>query len=128
MFFRRRLLDCGFYFDPRWKAVGDAAWVVALLQAKVRMQTLWEPLAIFTFTGENLGATPVSAAEGESLREGARFTTVRTAAAVLAHRIRKGLAGAYRRRRVEIEAYTLDSPDKRQRRTSDGVGSNWPST
>src|ERR1700730_3929843 len=57
-FFRRRLLERGFYFDPQWKSIGDAVWVATLLEANVAMATLHEPLAIFTQTGQNLGGAP----------------------------------------------------------------------
>jgi glycosyltransferase involved in cell wall biosynthesis len=127
-FFRRKLLDRGFYFDPRWKAIGDGVWMENLLKAGMRMATLHEPLAIFSFTGKNLGATALS--QSESLKwkgsrlAGKRFKKI---GVVIWHRLRKALAGAYRLRRVEIDVFTLESPEKRQRFVRKNVGFDWPS-
>ncbi len=127
-FFRRHLLERGFYFDPQWKAIGDLVWVDSMLRAGVRMRTLHQPLAAFTFTGENLGATPLSRKEGARWKGQPRFGRVRTAAAVALHRTRKALAGAYRSRPIDIALYTHESPRERQRRTAETVGFGWPST
>ena len=128
MFFRRKLLDRGFYFDPAWKDVGDGVWVEELLRNKVRMAALPEPFGVFTFTGENRSTLPLASKEGASRRgtsnPGAWF---QRNIAVVAHRLRKGLAGAYRRRRVEIDIFTLQSPERRQRRIGKQVGFSWPS-
>jgi glycosyltransferase involved in cell wall biosynthesis len=128
MFFRRKLLDRGFYFDPVWKDVGDGVWMEELLRNKVQMATLPEALAVFTFTGENRSTLPLASKEGASRR-----ATVNPGAwfqrnmAVVAHRLRKGLVGAYRPRRVEVDIFTLKSPDQRQRRIGKQVGFRWPS-
>src|SRR5436853_5631702 len=37
MFFRRQLLDRGFYFDPALKDVGDGVWVEELLRNNIKM-------------------------------------------------------------------------------------------
>jgi hypothetical protein len=126
-FFRRHLLDRGFYFDPQWKAIGDLVWVESLLRAGVRMRTLRQPLAAFTFTGENLGATPLSHAEGARWKGVRTFGRVRTDAAVVLHRIRKALAGAYQHRIVDIALYTNEFPQERQQRVAHNVGFDWPS-
>jgi hypothetical protein len=129
MFFRRKLLQQGFYFDPELKDVGDAVWVEKLLNEKVRIATLPKPLAVFTFTGENRSALPVALTEGASRRPisglGMRLRRMRM---IIAYRIRKALAGAYLPRRVEIEIYTLQSPKERQKRVAKPVGFGWPKT
>jgi glycosyltransferase involved in cell wall biosynthesis len=127
-FFRHKLLDRGFYFDPDWKVIGDAIWVENLLRHRVKMATLPEPLAIFTFTGKNLTATALSCSETLRWKGAAdaakRFQKI---GVVFWHRIRKALAGAYRRRRVEIDVFTLESPEKRQHFVGKNVGFDWPS-
>ncbi len=126
-FFRRRLLDRGFFFDPKWKAIGDQVWMEQLLLANVPMATLPQPLAVFTFTGENLGSTTVSAQE--VARRRGRISVMRglKIAAVISHRVRKLFAGAYRPRPVDVQIYTLDSPSVRIRRAA-LVGFGWPET
>jgi glycosyltransferase involved in cell wall biosynthesis len=127
-FFRRKLLDRGFYFDPAWKDVGDGVWVEELLRNKVQMATLPEPLGVFTFTGENRSTLALASREVAS-RRGSSSPRVwfQRNMAVAAHRLRKGLAGAYRPRRVEVDIFTLQSPERRQRRIGKQVGFRWPS-
>jgi glycosyltransferase involved in cell wall biosynthesis len=125
-FFRRRLLDQGFFFDPKWKAIGDQVWMEQLLLANVRMATLHAPLALFTFTGKNLGSTDASTEEAAQRRgRTSVMTGLLKMAAIISHRVRKLLAGAYRRRQIGIDIYTLQSPSLRQRRQGT-VGFSWP--
>jgi hypothetical protein len=91
------------------------------------MATLPEPLAVFTFTGENLGATEFS--ESEKLRWKGPSPTggrIRELAVVIWHRFQKALAGAYRSRHVEIDIFTLASPERRQHFVAQNVGFKWP--
>ena len=125
-FFRRQLLDRGFFFDPQWKVIGDQVWIEDLLQAGIRMATLREPLAVFTFTGENLGSTQASRDEAtRRRRDGSGHAGLHKLGAVVSHRIRKLLAGAYRCRSVDIEIYVLESPTVRKQKRAD-VGFSWP--
>ena len=128
MFFRRGLLDRGFYFDPALKDVGDRVWVEELLRNNVKMATMARPLAIFAFTGENRSAMAYAGREAASRRGSAGSGAwLQRRFLIVAHRIRKAMAGAYRRRRVEIDIFTLKSPDRRQRRVGVKVGFSWPS-
>lgn len=124
-FFRRRLLERGFSFDPQWKAIGDAVWIDTLLKNKVRMAMLERPLAVFTFTGQNLGATSLSRSESERWKS-KTISPLSRLGTIVRHRWRKAVAGAYQSRLVEIEIYTLDSPTRRQRFLSRNVGFRWP--
>ena len=123
-FFRRSLLDRGFCFDPSWKASGDAVWVERLLKARVTMAVISEPLAIFTITNENLGASGVSHAEGQRRRAN-NETPISRARSIMGYRLRKAIAGAYLPRRVEIDIYTQKSPDVRQHIVQEYVGFRW---
>ena len=125
-FFRRRLLDRGFFFEPEWKVIGDQVWIENLLQAGIRMATLGEPLAVFAFTGANLGSTQASQDEAVRRRgDRALSGKFQKLAAVVSHRIRKLFAGAYKRRSIDIEIYTPESPHFRQRKYAT-VGFSWP--
>jgi glycosyltransferase involved in cell wall biosynthesis len=125
-FFRRTLIDRGFLFDPEWKVIGDQLWMENLLGSGVSMATLREPLAIFTFTGENLSLTNVSLEEdGRLNRSRSIIAGLRKAAAIIWLRTRKLFAGAYRSRKIEIEIYTPESPSTRQRKQA-RVGFSWP--
>jgi glycosyltransferase involved in cell wall biosynthesis len=125
-FFRRSIIDRGLLFDPQWKVIGDQVWIEDLIRAGVRMATLRKPLAIFTFTGENLSSTAVSQQEGAVHRSSLpRATGLQKTVAVIWHRVRKLFAGAYRSRKIEVAIYTANSPSKRERKQA-RVGFSWP--
>ena len=52
-------------YTNEWQTIGDSALTLRWIDAGVRMATLHEPLAIFTFTGTNLGAGEKARREGE---------------------------------------------------------------
>ena len=125
-FFRRKLLDRGFYFDPQWKVIGDAVWIDKLLNNGVPMTTIHAPLSAFAFTGQNLGATADARSEGERWKALSGGSCAQTIAAVLWHRLRKALAGAYVYRDVDVAIYTADSNSQRRLRRAKRVGFGWP--
>jgi glycosyltransferase involved in cell wall biosynthesis len=125
-FFRHKLLDRGFYFDPQWKVIGDAVWIDTLLCNQVKMAAIREPLSVFTFTGENLGTTGLSQFEQTKWKRGSDNWMGKRLLAVFSHRMRKALTGAYFYRDVDIQIFTLKSPDRRQRLTAESVGFMWP--
>jgi glycosyltransferase involved in cell wall biosynthesis len=125
-FFRRSVLERGFYFDASLKDVGDAVWVGELLSARTPMATVPFPLAVFAFTGKNRSTFSFAQQEGAGRRTGSgSLGPLQRNAIILAHRIRKALAGAYNRRRVEIDIFTLKSPNRRQHFISENIGFRW---
>jgi len=126
MFFRRKLLDEGFLFPAETRAIGDGVFVWSLLQAGKRMAALGEPLSVFTFTGSNLGGSAKAEEEAARWRAeaGSRARWLRPLV-VVQHRLRKMLAGAYRRRDVEYAIYTRQSPKERVHRRAT-LGWHWP--
>jgi glycosyltransferase involved in cell wall biosynthesis len=125
-FFRRSLVERGFLFDPQWKMIGDAVWVHRLLEAGVQMAVLNEPLAVFAFTGENLGQTAASQAEAGKWRGGFSPARLLVPWLILRHRFRKMAAGAYKTRELTIELHTLQSPGRRVRIGPVKAGYGWP--
>lgn len=128
-FFRRSLVERGLLFDPAWKSIGDAVWMESLLRAGMRMRVLGEPLAVFTMTGENLST------EGRSHAELERWRTAPDAPpqwlkipSSLLHRVRKWVAGAYRRRDMDYAIHTLASPDRRVDFHARRIGHSWPAS
>ncbi len=124
-FFRRSIIERGHLFDLRWKAIGDAAWVDGLLRTGVKMATLREPLAAFTFTGANLGASPGAMEEMKTLRGGA-WKAALVPLLKLHHRVRKWAAGAYRPHAVRAALYTRQSPERREVFENPALGYGWP--
>jgi glycosyltransferase involved in cell wall biosynthesis len=125
-FFRRSIVDRGFLFDPSWKIRGDAIWVYDLLNAKIPMGVMPEPLAVFAFTGENQSETPEALAERVRWREshGRASAGVRLFAS-LHHRLRKLYAGAYRTRTLNVALYTFKDGSKRTVLHAK-MGCRWP--
>lgn len=67
MFFRRKVLDDGFCFDTRFKAVGDMDFVVRLLRQGYSARHIKRYFSAFTMTGENLSADPRAVKEWKEL-------------------------------------------------------------
>lgn len=126
-FFRRSLLERGFFYPDHYQAVGDAALVLRWLKAGVAMATLRVALAAFTFTGRNLGASEVAAREKAILKRefGTDLARLRPYF-ILQHRFRKALAGAYWPRRLPVRVYSRRSPERRETRTLSGWRYRWP--
>ncbi|MHA3771968.1 glycosyltransferase family 2 protein [Verrucomicrobiota bacterium sgz303538] len=125
MFFRRTVFEAGYRFDSQWRAIGDAVWVHRLIEARIPMAVLPEPLAAFAFTGENLSTTNRAEEEaqrwsnGDWLKRGAPVFS-------LLHRIQKWRAGAYQKRTIHTELYSRTSMEKRQSFKADALGFYWP--
>jgi hypothetical protein len=127
MFFRRRLIERGFLLDKNSKAVADAKWVAALLDAKIAMAVLPEPLSVFVMTQANLGQTSLARLESMQWRkEGGKLRGLMRGPAILVHRLRKLLAGAYLPRSVHTSFYRLGSPEQRVSSSTDRASHEWP--
>ncbi len=124
-FFRRSVVERGHFFDLRWKVIGDAAWMDELLKARIPMATLPLPLAAFTFTGANLGASARGTEELDAWRGGAWKATL-VPMVSLYHRYRKWRAGAYAPHAVDYALYTRDSPNERRQFAAPNLGFGWP--
>jgi glycosyltransferase involved in cell wall biosynthesis len=126
-FFRRSVVERGLSYESDWKVVGDAALVLGWLDAGLKMATIRRPLAVFTFTGANKGREKVAKEEGMLFRgQGTQPCLAQSALVAAHHRIRKLLAGAYRKRDLSVEIFTLDSPERRQKIVANQVGFGWP--
>jgi glycosyltransferase involved in cell wall biosynthesis len=127
MFFRRSWLERGFFFDPQYRAIGDAELVWRMLHAGARIGIIREPLAAFTITGQNLGANPQALAEAAAWRHSAPIWQ-RAAAPLLRleNWTRKALAGAYAKHPVKTAIYTRSSPSHRVPLTVNALGHHWP--
>src|ERR1700719_604869 len=126
MFFRRRLVEAGFVFEPQWKDVGDAVWVESLLRRGIKMDVIQDPLAVFTFTGQNRSADIVARLERSRRAGTSRITRLFKYALVAEHRLRKAFAGAYKGRDLEISVYTSECPTVRGTRRAAKYVYTWP--
>ena len=125
-FVRRSVIGRGFLLDDRWKTIADGVWVGEMLKARLPMAVIPEPLSAFTVLEGNLGQTELARDE--------RQRYLKATAASLAwlrkpvefrHRVRKLLAGAYKKREISTELYTQDSPGRRVKVEAKGLGFGW---
>lgn len=123
-FFRRNLVEAGHLFEPQWKVIGDLRWVRGLLEKHRSMACLPVPLAAFTFLGDNLGASEKAHEEFELSREssGGVMRWFRRGR----HGVRKLFSGAYVRRKVTYDLFTLSDPSRRRRFHCASLGWTWP--
>ncbi|MGA8657493.1 MAG: glycosyltransferase [Chthoniobacterales bacterium] len=126
-FFRRSLVERRLSYTAEWRMSGDAALVLGWLDAGVKMATIPQPLAVFTFTGVNLGAS--SEARQEGARRRAKSSLGRFGLPpflVAQHRLRKFFGGAYQARAIETKIFTRKSPETRQTFRVRKLGFRWP--
>jgi glycosyltransferase involved in cell wall biosynthesis len=123
-FFRRSVVEAGHLFEPQWKVVGDLRWIRGLLEKGRAMACLHKPLATFTFLGDNLGASGKAREEFEASREGSSGSACWFRRYL--HGVRKLFSGAYVRRKVTYDLFTLSDPTRRRRFTCESLGWTWP--
>jgi hypothetical protein len=107
-FFRRSgVVKKKILFDPQWKVVGDAVWILKLLDARIRMGCMQRPLASFTYSQENLSQQKRAQEERLRLR-GSAPLPIRALAplSVAFSRFRRMLAGGYSLVPHAYEIYT----------------------
>jgi glycosyltransferase involved in cell wall biosynthesis len=114
IFFRRKLVDEGFLFDPKLRDAGDAEWMVRLLRRGTSMAVLRQFTSVFTSTGENMSVRPNARREALELRRSAPVWAQKLKPLfVLHHRLRRLAGGIYFQRPFYYKIYTLTSPEKR---------------
>lgn len=127
LFYRRRLLEQGLEFDPSWRCVADADFVVRALRRGFRARHARRYLAAFTDTGANLSAG--AAALAERRRWQAAFSPAHRLlfpVLRLARLAEKLVRGCYRQPLpLEYEVYTADSPGRRRRFSPVSAGFRW---
>lgn len=115
-FFRRSILEKhSLFFDPDWRATGDAVWVLELLRKRIRMAVLKSFVSTTTDTGENLILSPGAVAEQKRMRESAPVWAQKLAPLWVLHfRLRRLLAGVYWPRPLSYAIYSGDNISERQ--------------
>lgn len=115
MFFRKRVLDEIGWLDGTLKAIGDAEWIYRLLDGKLKVKMLPEPLAAFGLTGNNLGVNNIALKEAERWRSGLSPLELKLIPVLkLQHWMKKLLAGAYAKRHVKTGLYLPGKATVRQ--------------
>lgn len=106
-FFRRGLVERGFFFDERWKIVGDSDWVLRLLQAGVRAAVFRQFTSVFTHTGSNLSRNENAVDEmARFWSQAPRHVRILRPGILLHHRLRRLLGGIYFQQPFTYELFT----------------------
>jgi glycosyltransferase involved in cell wall biosynthesis len=124
-FYRRSIIEKGGVFDTGWRSIGDAEWMARMLKSGIQVKACGELLSAYAFTGQNTSASLLAAQEQErwELSHDAPPQWL-TLPVVLIHRLRKMLAGAYRKRTVTYALYAKDSVSRHVRK-AENLGWEW---
>ncbi|UCH94211.1 MAG: glycosyltransferase [Candidatus Aminicenantes bacterium] len=120
MFFRRRVIEEGFFFDTRFRTAGDADFVVRVLQGGFHARHIKYYLAAFTMTGKNLSTDPGAIAERKQLLHRAPFLVKKSKWLLNAVRLtEKFSSGAYfQKKPLEYSVYVINPGNmENQRKT-----------
>lgn len=126
-FYRKGILTGAGCFDTRWRSIGDAEWMERVLKSGAVVRSCRRPLAAFAFTGRNTSESPLAKQEGREWRRGGDAPPAwMRITAILSHRCRKFVAGAYFSRSMN---YAIHRGTKgRTLFHAAGIGWDWPST
>jgi len=114
-FFRRRVLtEKGLWFNPGFKSVGDAEWVLRLLSSGAKLGVLRQFTSAFTITGDNLSLDHPAAEEWQRLRPWPAWLRLARPFLKVQHRLRRAWHGAYSHPPFHYGLYTKASPEQRQ--------------
>jgi len=127
-FFRRSsVVDKQILFDPQWKIVGDAAWILKLLDARVRMGCMKRLLSSFTYSKENLSQQKRAREERFRLRHSAPLLLrILSPLTVAFSRFRRMLAGGYSLAPHDYQIYTRNNTIARTRFDVVHPSHRWP--
>ena len=115
MFFRRKIVvEQQFFFDPKWRDLGDADWVLRLLAARVPMGVLRYFTSSFADTGTNMNLSANAVREKKLMFDSApRWARRFRLGLVAAHRLHRALGGIYFQKPFDYALYTSASLEKR---------------
>lgn len=126
-FFRMGLFREGHRFPAGWRDVGDAVWALELRRQKVPCTTAGRFLATFTDTGDNMNLRPNALAEKQRLRlQAPRLIRLIAGPLILSHRIRRWLAGSYRKQNLDYQIWRDGNDLQRKAYSFATVGPFWP--
>ncbi len=127
MFFRRKIIQEGNFFDTRYRAVGDADFVVRLLRKGYETRHIKRYFSVFTMTGDNLSTDQRAIKEQKELLTQAPFAVRKSRWILNALRLTvKLFSGAYfQSMPLKYQVYTINTPTKRTQQTVHKASPKW---
>jgi len=127
MFFRRRVIEAGHYFDTRFKAASDAHFVVNLLRGGYHARHIKKYFSAFIMTGKNLST------DAQALKEQKELLNIAPAylrwGKPVMNAIRlteKCLSGAYfQKKPLQYSVYIKENDTRRTAFSSDHPSFRW---
>jgi glycosyltransferase involved in cell wall biosynthesis len=115
MFFRRRMIfERNFFFDTKWRDLGDAEWVVRLLDAKVSMGVGRRFFAAFADTGKNMNLSANAQRERKAMFDSAPWWARRFKSGLVCwHRLCRAAGGIYFQKPFDYALYADGSLERR---------------
>ena len=103
------------WFDPTWKAAGDAVWVLQLMRKRAKMSSVRFYASSFTDTGHNLALSTTAREEMQRLRTMApQWALWLKTGWRICHRLRRLLHGMYWPKPFAYQIYTPDASGSRK--------------
>jgi glycosyltransferase involved in cell wall biosynthesis len=126
-FFRRSVIERhNLFFDPRYRDLGDADWVMRAMAQRVPMAVLRHYTSSFTETGHNMNLLPNALREKREFLQSAPLWAQKLKALFVAHhRLRRLFQGAYHQRPFSYAMYTSKSAEQRVTFQVDRPTSRW---
>ncbi|MCI0746994.1 MAG: glycosyltransferase [Verrucomicrobia subdivision 3 bacterium] len=126
-FFRRSIIsERQLLFEAGLRAVGDAEWILRLLEAGVKMSILPRFTSVFTETGTNLILRPEARDElRRFIASAPKWLQYARPLLISHHRLRRLVAGHYWTKPFHFSLYTQSSPDRRVTRNVERPTFRW---
>lgn len=127
MFFRRKIIENGFFFDTCFQTTGDADFVVRVLRSGYRARHVKRYMAAFTMTGANLSNVETGIREQKQLRNSAPLYLRAMRLPVNALRFaEKFLSGAYfQKKPLEYSVYVKGEAEERKSFSVNNASFRW---
>lgn len=106
LFFRRDLLEEGFWLGDRFRSIGDSEWIARILDAGIQIHRLPVPLSTFVLGQGNLSGNELSRREKEIWRHEHPLSPVEAAIVKFRYTLRRFLTGAFFPRRAGVKIFT----------------------
>ena len=113
LFFRKSILERGYWLGSRFRSIGDAEWVAELLDAGVRFHCIRDPLSTFVLGSDNLSGNAISEEEFTLWRSEIKISPPEKLLLKAQNWARRIACGVYIPRRAKVSIFT--PPNTRER-------------